>query len=105
MKKLILLLLCSVQLAAFGDERVKAAYSLIERITPGYGKQFRLEIIAPENGNDVYEIDRKGNKVVLRGNNTVALATAFNWYLKYTCQAHVSWFGNQLNLAETPAFA
>lgn len=100
MKKLILLFLCAVQLAAYGNKPTKAAYDLIERIIPGYGKQFRLEIIAPENGNDVYEIDRKGNKVVLRGNNAVALATAFNWYLKYTCQAHVSWFGNQLNLPD-----
>lgn len=35
---------------------------------------------------------------MLRGNTPVALATAYNWYLKYTCNAHVSWFGNQLNL-------
>ena len=44
MKKLILLFLCAVQLAAYGDKPTKAAYDLIERITPGYGKQFRLEI-------------------------------------------------------------
>lgn len=37
---------------------------------------------------------------MLRGNTPVALATAYNWYLKYTCNAHVSWFGNQLNLPD-----
>lgn len=73
---------------------------MIERITPGYARQFRLELIQPENGNDVYEIDSKGKKVVLRGNNAVSLATAYNRYLKYTCHAHVSWFGDQLRLPE-----
>ena len=39
--------------------------------------------------------------MLLRGNNPVALATAYNQYLKYTCHAHVSWFGDQLNLPQT----
>ena len=43
-------------------------------------------------------ITSDNGKVVLRGNNTISLATAFNQYLKYTCNAHVSWFGNQLDL-------
>lgn len=35
---------------------IEAAYALIERVTPGYGKQFVLELIPPEHGMDVYEI-------------------------------------------------
>lgn len=80
--------------------KIKAAYDLIERVTPGYGKQFRLELIEPVNGQDAYEITSAKGKVILRGNNTISLATAYNQYLKYTCNAHVSWFGNQLNLPE-----
>lgn len=98
MKKWILFLLWAMPLCSFAKTPEKAIYELIDRITPGYARQFRLEIIEPEQGNDVYEIDRKGNKVVLRGNNAVALATAYHWYLKYTCNAHVSWFGDQLQL-------
>lgn len=83
------------------EPSVKAAYDLIERVTPGYGKQFRLELIEPVDGQDAYEIDASDDgKVVLRGNNTIALATAYNQYLKQTCHAHVSWFGDQLNLPE-----
>lgn len=82
------------------EPRLKAAYDLIERVVPGYGKQFTLELISPENGQDVYEIAGKGNKVVLRGNNQVSIATAFNQYLKYTCKVHVSWFGDQLKLPQ-----
>ena len=81
--------------------QIQAAYNLIERVTPGYGNQFQLELIDSENGKDVYEIGSQNGKVLLRGNNPVALATAYNQYLKYTCHAHVSWFGDQLNLPQT----
>ena len=90
MKKIFFIVFCSFSLLTFGKTPEKAVYELIERITPGYARQFRLELIQPENGNDVYEIDSKGKKVVLRGNNAVSLATAYNRYLKYTCHAHVS---------------
>lgn len=98
-KSFFVLLFCLCSLSVSGkDKRVKAVYDLIERVTPGYSSQYRLELIAPDNGSDVYEVDGNGKQVILRGNTSVALATAFNWYLKYTCQAHVSWFGNQLQL-------
>lgn len=83
---------------ASSPKQIKTIYDLIERVTPGYGKQFTLEIIQPENGKDTYEIGRKNNKVLLRGNNPVSLATAFNQYLKYYCRAQVSWTGDQLKL-------
>ena len=69
-------------------------------MTPGYSSQFKLELIEPSDGMDVYEITSDGNQVVLRGNNPIALATAFNQYLKYTCNAHISWLGDNLNLPE-----
>lgn len=100
MKRLFLLFFCILPFLSVAKTPQAAVYELIDRITPGYARQFRLEVIGAEDGKDVYEIDRKGNKVVLRGNNAVSLATAFNWYLKYTCNAHVSWFGDQLNLPE-----
>lgn len=82
------------------DPQLQAAYDLIERVTPGYGNQFQLELIEPEDGKDVYEIGAENRKVLLRGNNPVSLATAYNQYLKYTCNAHISWLGDQLNLPE-----
>ena len=68
--------------------------------TPGYGDQFVLELISAQEGEDVYEISSKDGKVVLRGNNPVALATAFNQYLKYVCKVHISWLGDHLDLPE-----
>lgn len=101
-KLLLSLLFMVISITSYAaSPPIKAVYQLIERVTPGYGKQFKLELIQPIDGKDTYEIDRKNGKVVLRGNNAVALATAYNAYLKYTCNAHVSWFGNQLDLPKT----
>lgn len=79
---------------------LRAARALIGRVTPGYEKQYVLETLSadPASGEDVFEIDSRNGKVVLRGNNPVALASAFHWYLKYTCGAQLSWFGDRLNL-------
>lgn len=77
---------------------VKSVYELIDRIIPGYGKQFILEEISAQGDQDVYEIASKDGRIVLRGNTGVAIATAFNSYLKYTCNAHISWTGDQLSL-------
>ena len=63
MKKQILFLFCLFSLMVSGKTPEKAIYELIDRITPGYARQFRLEIIDPEEGSDVYEIDRRGNKL------------------------------------------
>lgn len=80
------------------DPRIRAVNELIERMTPGYGKQFVLELIDSDYGLDVYEIAGKSGEIILRGNNPVALATAYNQYLKYTCKVHFSWFGDQIKL-------
>lgn len=104
MKKIKWILLLGLFIAVTGFAKpvspVEAAYALIERVTPGYGDQFVLELISAQEGEDVYEISSKGGKVVLRGNNPVALATAFNQYLKYVCKVHISWLGDHLDLPE-----
>lgn len=102
MKQIIALFIITLLCAGCAkDPQIQAAYDLIERVTPGYKSQFKLELIEPVDGQDVYQIAAEGGKIVLKGNNTVSLATAYNQYLKYTCNAHVSWFGNQLNLPQT----
>ena len=82
--KLLLLTFILVCTGCKNDPRIQAAYDLIERVTPGYGEQFKLELMEPIDGMDAYEITSDNGKVVLRGNNTISLATAFNQYLKYT---------------------
>lgn len=85
--------------SSYSDPQEKAVYDLIERVTPGYSDQFVLELL-PAEGQDRFEIGTKDGKVWLRGNNPVALATAYHHYLKYTCHVHLSWLGDQLHLPE-----
>lgn len=46
----------------------------------------------------VLKLNSKGNKIILRGNNGVSVASALYHYLKYYCNAHISWNGDNLNL-------
>ncbi len=84
-----------------GADAVAAARGLVERILPRHAGQIECAWIAPEGGRDVYEIESRDGKVVLRGNNGVSLASALNEYLKYTAHCEISACGSQLNLPET----
>ena len=54
--KLLLLTFILVCTGCKNDPRIQAAYDLIERVTPGYGEQFKLELMEPIDGMDAYEI-------------------------------------------------
>ncbi len=76
-----------------------AATRLIQRVLPNRAAAFRVEIIPPAKGRDVYEIESRGGRIILRGNTAGSAAAAFNAYLRQFCHAHISWnAGNQLNL-------
>jgi alpha-N-acetylglucosaminidase len=77
---------------------ISAAAGLLGRILPAYSSQFTTAFVAPENGMDVFEIESSGDKIVLRGNTPVSIASALNHYLKNICRCHVSRNGDQLSL-------
>ena len=77
-----------------------AAGDLVKRLLPKQAHSFVFETITDENGADVFEIESRNDRIVLRGNNGVAMAMGLNWYLKHFCHCHVSWCGNQLRLPE-----
>ena len=90
-------------LDALGAENVNdprtAAAGLIHRVLPGHEREFVVEVIPAETAGDVFELETRDGRVVLRGNNGVAIASALNWYLKYFCRCHVSFTGgSQLKL-------
>lgn len=72
---------------------------LLERIDQGASKKFAIELKKGEQ--DFFELDQKGNKVVVRGNSYVNIATGINWYLKYYAGVHLSWNGMQAKLPGT----
>lgn len=71
---------------------------LLERIDKGTSRKFVIERLKGEK--DFFELDQKGNKVVVRGNNYVSIATGINWYLKYYAGINLSWNGMQADLPE-----
>jgi alpha-N-acetylglucosaminidase len=99
-------LLASFSSLVAADSPGLVTSALIERVLPGRSSQFVIEQIPQDNNQDVFEIESANGKVVLRGNNGVALASAFNWYLKYTAKCDFSACGVQLKLpAKLPAVA
>lgn len=72
---------------------------LLERIDPGASKKFIIQV--KKGQSDFFELDQKGDKVVIRGNNYVNIATGLNWYLKYYAGIHLSWNGMTAELPES----
>jgi alpha-N-acetylglucosaminidase len=82
------------------SEAPAAASALLARLLPQQADRFVFETIPAENGRDVFEIDSRDGKIVIRGNTGVSMATGLNWYLKHYCHCHISWYGRQLNLPD-----
>ena len=83
-------LICMLCLAVV----VKAAspiQGLLERIDKGASRKFVIEQV--KSPTDLFELDQKGDQVVIRGNNYVSIATGVNWYLKYYAGIQLSWNG------------
>ena len=95
MKVIHLLCLLFITVIAEATSPVKA---LLERIDKGASDKFLIEQV--NFPVDFFELDQKGNKVVIRGNNPVNIATGLNWYLKYYAGIHLSWNGMQATLPE-----
>jgi len=77
---------------------VQASEALLKRVVPKQANQFILKPIAAANNKDVFEIETINNKIVLRGNDGVAIASALYYYLNNYCHAQVTWNGTNLAL-------
>jgi alpha-N-acetylglucosaminidase len=91
-----ILLLTSTELFAQVDQR--SAESLIRRVVPQHARSFQVASLSSGAGTDVFEIESKENKIVLRGNNGVAIASALYYYLTEYAHCQITWNGTNLNL-------
>ena len=60
-----------------------AAAALVQRVVPGQARAFVVEQIPQQAGHDVFEVESRGDRIVLRGSSGVAIASALNWYLEH----------------------
>ena len=100
-KYLLVLVVTAFGLNAGAQVDQKASYAFIERVIPGKSSSFTIEAIPQQNGKDVFELDSKDGKIVLRGNNGLSIASALNYYLKNYCFSDIGWNGTNLNLPAT----
>ena len=95
---LILLLLFSLPKPAFSAPRgedqinIQAIKGLIERVSPNHLHDFIIEGLPGHEKQETFELESRNGKIVLRGNTTLALAKAFNYYLNHYCHTSVSWY-------------
>jgi alpha-N-acetylglucosaminidase len=96
-RSIVLILGLSVTGSAETDFQA-ASTALLQRVLPDHASQFVCEVIAAEDGRDVFEVESREGNIVLRGNDGASIGSALNWYLKYYCHSDVSWCGDQLDL-------
>ena len=73
------------------DPECVAMRALVDRVVPEYSKNIVLERLETDSV-DRFELESKGKKLVIRGNNANSMAVGLNHYLKYYCLAQYSWF-------------
>ena len=79
---------------------IEAAEGLLDRLLPeNPQKEAFVFVQIPDQGShDCFEIETRGEQVIIGGNNAISMAVGLNWYLKYYCHCHVSFRGRHLNL-------
>lgn len=94
----------AVQIISFAQEELNyanEAQQLIQRVIGDRSRDFAAEAIEGTDGKkDFFEIDKRDGKVLLRGTNGVAIASAFNYYLRHLANCQVTWNGSNLNLPD-----
>eukprot|EP01064_Diplonema_japonicum_P037567 TRINITY_DN8817_c5_g1_i1.p1 TRINITY_DN8817_c5_g1~~TRINITY_DN8817_c5_g1_i1.p1 ORF type:complete len:766 (+),score=171.90 TRINITY_DN8817_c5_g1_i1:47-2344(+) len=92
--------------AATGADQTAAVEGLIDRLLPGMGADFTLQLVdktaCGEGKSLCFGYSAQGGKVALTGTSGVELSMALNHYLKYVTNSSISWKGtggNQLSLS------
>ncbi|MGW2023158.1 alpha-N-acetylglucosaminidase [Streptomyces decoyicus] len=76
------------------------ARAALVRLLPRHADQFQLVPLAPDGGGDRFRVDGRAGRITVSGTTPAVLLTGVNWYLKYTCRAHLSWAGDQTALPD-----
>ena len=95
-----LLITASFVNAGAVDQRI-AAEGVIQRLLGAEAASyFVVEMIRPENGLDVFEVESVDGHIVLRGSNGVSACRGLKWYLNNLCHSSISWRGDHLGLPD-----
>lgn len=81
-----------------GEASLEAARAAVRRLLPHHADQVTLRLL---EGAERFEVAGSRGDVQVAGTSPAVALTGLHWYLKYTCDAHVSWAGSQLDLPDT----
>ena len=85
--------------APAASDPLGAARALVTRILPAQAAQIDVELLPRgADGLDVFEVETRGGRLVLRGQNGVTIGSALQWYLRNVAHAQLSWDGDNLAL-------
>jgi len=103
MKKIALSIFSIILLASCtnnqADKKVSPEEMLIQRILPNYKDKFEVDVISSDSV-DWFELESKDEKIILRGNNGISIASALYYYLTEYGRCQITWNGTNLNLPE-----
>lgn len=100
-KVFICMLLCGIcggMISAQAQLHVPASYALIKRVVPAYAQNFIVQPLPEIEAKDVFEVEGAKGKIILRGNNGIAVASALYYYLTEYAHCQITWNGTNLNL-------
>ena len=95
---LILALIVFCHPWVFSQLNTNASLALIRRIVPAHVNRFVVEDLRTKEKADMFEIESRADRIVLRGNNGVAVASALYYYLTHFCRCQITWNGTNLNI-------
>jgi alpha-N-acetylglucosaminidase len=100
LKYLLVAFICCVSAKTKAQLNVNSSYALISRVVPAHAKMFVVESLENNNSKDAFEVDGANGKIILRGDNGVAIASALYYYLNEYGHCQVTWNGSNLNLPQ-----
>ncbi|GAA0610113.1 alpha-N-acetylglucosaminidase [Streptomyces crystallinus] len=74
-----------------------SARDALIRLLPRHAEQIRLTAL-PDGGPDRFRVTGTAGRVEIAATSPATALTGLHWYLKYTCKAHLTWAGSQLDL-------
>ncbi len=96
-----LLLSLSLLFANSSNDKIESAKSLAVRVLgEEKSEQFIFETLPDSSAQESFQILQENEKILIKGDTPVAMASGLNWYLKYFCNSHISWEARQINIPE-----
>ena len=84
-------------MAQHGDEA--SALALARRIAPAWAAYIHFEKIPADSGREVFELESRDGRVIIRGNDVNAMTRGLNYYFQRFANIDISWYRD-----EAPAF-